>query len=83
MKDIKKEIEGKKEEFCKAKYKSLQDAETQMLVLITEIMMNEAGFIINQSLQECKRQTEDLKKENDRLEQHRDTINVKKGIMII
>ena len=54
MKEIKKDIEGKKEEFCKAKYKSLQDTKTQMLALLTKIMMNEAGFIIDQSLQECK-----------------------------
>ena len=28
--DTAKEIAGKKEEFCKAKYKSLQDAKTQI-----------------------------------------------------
>ena len=77
--DIRKEIKGKKEEFCKAKYKSLQDAKTMILVLITEIMMNEAIFIINQSMQETKRQTEELKKEKDCLEQHKDAVNTKKS----
>ena len=41
-------------------------------------MMDEAGFIIDQSLQDCRKQTEDLKKEKDCLKQHRDAINAKK-----
>ena len=44
--DIKKIIEGKKEEFCKADYMSLQDAKTPLITLLTEVMMGEAGFII-------------------------------------
>ena len=44
--DIKKTIEGKKEEFCKADYMSLQDAKTQLSTLLTEVMKDEAGFII-------------------------------------
>ena len=75
--DIKKTIEGKKEEFCKADYMSLQDAKTQLTTLLTEVMMDEAGFIIDQSLQDCRKQTEDLKREKDHLNQYKDTINVK------
>ena len=40
--DIKKAIEKRKEEFCKADYMSLQDARTQLMALVTEIMMDEA-----------------------------------------
>ena len=39
----------------------------------------EARFIIDQSMQECKRQKEALKKEKDCHEQHKDTVNAKKS----
>ena len=61
--DIKEAIEEKKEEFCKADYMSLQDAKTQLMTLITEIMMDEAGFIIDQLLKDCRKQKDDLKRE--------------------
>ena len=52
--DLKRTLEEKKEDYCKANYESLQDAKAQLLALLTEVMMDEAGFIINQSLQDCK-----------------------------
>ena len=42
---------------------SLQDAKTQLMTLITEIMMDEAGFIIDQLLKDCRKQKDDLKRE--------------------
>ena len=69
--DIKKAILKKKEEYCKADYLSLQDAKTQLMTLVTEIMMEEAGFIIDEVLKDCRKQTYDLKKEKDCLNQHK------------
>ena len=43
------------------------------------MMMNEAGFIINQSMQECKRQTEELKKEKECLKLYKDAVNTQKS----
>ena len=40
--------------------------------------MTEAGFIIDQSLQECKRKTQKLKKEREYLEKQTNVINTKK-----
>ena len=45
--DIKKARDEKKEEFCKVDYMSLQDAKTKLMIFITKIIMNEAGFIID------------------------------------
>ena len=76
--DMKKTIQGKKEDFCKANYQLLQEAKTRLLALLTEIMMTEARFKIDQSLQECKRKTQYLNKERDHLEKQREAINTKK-----
>ena len=75
---MKRTIQGEKEDFCKANYKSLQDAKTQLLALLTEIMMTEAGFIIDQSLEECKRKAQDLKKQKEYIERQEKFINVKR-----
>ena len=48
----------KKEEFCKADYLSLQDAKTQLMTLITKIMMEEAGFVIDEVLKDCRKQAD-------------------------
>ena len=77
--DIKKAILKKKEEFCKADFLSLQDAKTQLMTLGTEIMMEEAGFIMDEVLKDCRKQTDDLKKEKDRLNQHQYNIDVRKS----
>ena len=53
--DIKKAIEKRNEECCKADYMSLQDARTQLMALVSEIMMDEAGFIIDQLLTGCRK----------------------------
>ena len=42
-------------------------------------MMTEAGFIIDQLLQECKRKTQELKKERYYLEKQKEAINTKKS----
>ena len=55
--DIAKALAKRKEDFCKANYYSLQDAKAQLNALITEIMMSEVGFIIDQSMEEYKKQT--------------------------
>ena len=41
-------------------------------------MREEAGFIIDEVLKDCRKQTDDLKKEKDRLNQHKYNIDVKK-----
>ena len=59
----------------------LHNAKTQLMILITKVMMNEAGFIIDQSLQDYRKQTDDLKREKDCLNQHKYAINTKRGRM--
>ena len=49
------------------------------MALLTKIMMTEAGFIIDQSLEECKRKTQDLKKEKEYIERQEEVINAKKS----
>ena len=42
-------------------------------------MIKEAGFIIDEVLKDCRKQTDDLKKEKDRLNQHQYNIDVRKS----
>ena len=74
---IKKAFLNKKEEFCKADYLSLQAAKAQLMTLVTEIRMDEAGFIINENLEDCKKQTDLLKIEKDHLNQYQYNIDIR------
>ena len=67
--DINKAFLNRKEEFCKADYLSLQAAKAQLMTLVTEIMIDKAGFVINEILEDCKKQTDLLKIEKDHLNQ--------------
>ena len=75
--DIKKALLNRKEEFCKADYLSIKAAKAQLMTLVTEIMMEETGFIIDEILQDCKRQTDLLKIEKDCLNQYQYIIDVR------
>ena len=62
IEDIKKTIKNEEDRFSKTNYKTIQEAKNQLYALLTKIMMTEAGFIVDQSLEECKRKAQDLKK---------------------
>ena len=51
--DIKKALQDRKEEFCKADYLSMKDTKAQLMTLITGIMMEEAVFMIDKILKDC------------------------------
>ena len=55
---------------------SVQNARTQLMALVTKIMMDEAGFIIDQLLTDSRKQTDVLKREKDQLNQHKDSIHL-------
>ena len=77
IRDIKDLIKNKKDVFCKTNYKKIQEARTKLLAHLTVIMMTEAGFIIYESLEECKRRAQELKKEKDYIEKQEKVINAK------
>ena len=52
--DIKKALLDKKEEFYEADFVSVKDAKARLMTLVTEIMMEEAGFFIVEVLEDCK-----------------------------
>ena len=77
-KDIKEALAGKKEEFCRGDYTSSSNARAQLTNLVTKIMMEEAGFFIDEMLEDCKKQHAELKVEKDQLTQHSNNINLRK-----
>ena len=52
----------------------MKDAKAQLMTLITGIMMEEAGFMIDEILEDCQRETKLLKIERDRLTQYQDDL---------
>ena len=50
--DIKVSLNIKKTGFCEANHETAQDAITQLLAILTKIMMTETGFVIDKSLEE-------------------------------
>ena len=48
-------MSNEKEDFCKGNYYTLQEAKNQLYALLTEIMMNEAGYVIDQAIEGSKR----------------------------
>ena len=77
-KDIKEALAGKKEEFCRSDYISSLDARAQLTKLVTKVMMEEAGFVIDELLDDCKKQHTALKVEKDQLTQLSNNITSRK-----
>ena len=46
--DMLKAMSNEKEDFCKGNYYTLQEAKNQLYALLTDIMMNDTGYIIDQ-----------------------------------
>ena len=75
--DIKQALLDRKKEFFTANYLTSKNAKTKLMTLVTEIMMDKAEYIIDEILQDCKRQKDLLKIERDRLKQHQDHLDIK------
>ena len=76
--DIKKALANKKEEFCSGNYTSSSNAKTRLANLMTQIVMEEASFVIDEVLEDCKRQHAELKIEKDQVAQHSSYIDLRK-----
>ena len=77
IKDIKDLLKNEKNGFCETNYGTTEEA--QLLALLIKIMMTETGFVVDQSLEECKRKAQDLKKEKEYIERQEKVINAKKS----
>ena len=60
--DILEAMSNEKEDFCKGNYYTLQEAKNQLYALLTEIMMNEARYVIDQAIGGSKREMTELSK---------------------
>ena len=50
-----------KENFCKRMYYTLPEAQKQLHVLLTEVMMDESGYVINEAVEGAEREQAKLK----------------------
>ena len=50
-----------KENFCKRMYYTLPDAQKQLHALLTEVMMDESGYVINEAIEEAEKELAKLK----------------------
>ena len=55
----------------------VKDEKAWLMTLVTEIMMEEAGFIISEVLEDCKRQTDLLKLEKELLNQYQYNLEIR------
>ena len=49
----------------------------QLITLISKIILEEAGFVINEILEDCKKQAEELRKKKDKLNQDSNAISLR------
>ena len=49
----------------------------QLITLISKIILEEAGFVINEILEDCKKQAEELRKKKDKLTQDSKAISLR------
>ena len=77
-KDIERALTNKKKEFCSSDYTSSSHAKTQLTNLMTQVVMKEVSFVINEVLKDCQTQHTELKLEKDRVAQHSSYINLRK-----
>ena len=54
-------MEKKKEEFCKGTYHTLQDAQKQLHAILTEVMVNKSGYVIDKAIERAERKLAKLK----------------------
>ena len=59
--EILRTIGGKKENFCKGTYYTLQDAKKQLHDLVTKVMMNESEYVIDKTIETPERELTNLK----------------------
>ena len=61
--DMLNTLNREKEGFCQGNYFTLQDAKKQLYALLTEIIMDESGYIIHEAikLEEIKGQVDNYK----------------------
>ena len=73
-------MSNEKEDFCKGNYYTLQEAKNQLYALLTEIMMNEAGYVIDQAIEGSKRGIAELKEVRSQVDNYKSIVNTKKAI---
>ena len=67
-----------KEGFCERDHYTLQESKDQLQSLLTDIMMNVAGYILDQTIHESKKEMAQLKKIKIRLDNYNSIASSKK-----
>ena len=72
-------MSNEKEDFCKGNYYTLQEAKNQSYALLTEIMMYEAGYVIDQAIEGSKREMAKLRKVRSQVDKYTSIASAKKA----
>ena len=65
--DIINTLNDEKEGFCQAIYYTLQDAKMKLYALLTEILMDESGYIIHDAIRRAKRRLSELEEKEGQI----------------
>ena len=73
-------LKEEKEEFCQEDYHTLQEAKQQLYVLLTDIIMDESGYLISEAIRKAKVRLAELDKMEDRASKYKSITGIKKVI---
>ena len=63
-------LNDEKEGFCQGNYYTLQDAKKSLYALLTEIIMDESGYVIHEAIEGAKRGLAKLKEIKGQVEKY-------------
>ena len=78
-KEILKTLKDEKDDFCGNKYCTLTDAKNKLYSLLTEILIEEAGNVIDHDIQVINLERDEIKKRMSQIEYNTNRANAKKA----
>ena len=63
-------MNDEKDDFCNGTYYTLQDARNKLYTLLTEILTEEAGYLIDHTIQVSKLEKDEIKKVMGQIDHH-------------
>ena len=78
-KEILKTLKDEKDDFCGSNYSTLTDAKNKLYSMLTEILVQEAGYVIDHDIQMINHERDEIKKQMSQIEYNTNRANAKKA----
>ena len=77
--DILRGMDISKQEYCNTDHHTLQEAKDQLHALLTDIMMDDVGYILDKSINESKKEMAKLRKARSQIDNQKKIASPKKA----